>query len=271
MPVEARILLFSAIPQHDESLIGYLLRLTERNHYDNLSWILQLAKISNKHPLSTNCSLDLSRLKLLTGVSIARLEELLYPSVKKRSTLYGYVVFGTPLPYFMIRLRYPKLCPSCLRKSPYARKIWELSAVTACPIHKILLLDECPQCKKRISWNRRSVSKCKCNFDWRDYKPPLIEDSEFAVAKHIYRLCNLSPDEISSIETEPNNPLYQLKLDEFLSSLFFIAGQHDGIVDVNGRHIACTRRNSEIHTLLCTAFSIFIAVFTWMRLNNHNE
>jgi excisionase family DNA binding protein len=250
-------LLRSAIPHTDESFAGYLLRLTERNHYDNLSWILRLINITRNPALAINRSFDLSRLKALTGVSEDKLGGLLYPSVKRGSKLYDYVVFDTPLPPYMIRLRYPKLCPGCLRESPYARKVWEIAALTACPIHKNLLLDECPHCKKRISWSRESVSKCKCSFDWRAYVPPPIGESEVSVATRIFGLCNLSTGENTPTETEPNNPLYRLKLDEFLSALFFIAGQHDGIVDIRGKYIACSRRNSEIHALLCKAYSVF--------------
>lgn len=250
-------LLRSTIPRTDESFVGYLLRLTERNHYDNLSWIFRLINITRNPALAINRSFDLSRLKALTGVSEDKLGGLLYPSVKRGSKLYDYVVFDTPLPSYMIRLRYPKLCPGCLRESPYARKIWEIAALTACPIHKNLLLDECPHCKKRISWSRRSISKCKCSFDWRAYVPPPIGESEVTVATRIFGLCNLSTGENTPTETEPNNPLYRLKLDEFLSALFFIAGQHDGIVDIRGKYIACSRRNSEIHALLCKAYSVF--------------
>jgi hypothetical protein len=38
-------LLVRSAPKPDESLMGYLVRLTEENHYDSPSWILRLANM----------------------------------------------------------------------------------------------------------------------------------------------------------------------------------------------------------------------------------
>jgi TniQ len=260
MPVTDRELLFSAIPYQDESFIGYLLRITERNHYETLSWILQLAGISDyassKLSLSSNGVMDLTPLGKLTGVEQSKLASLLYSPLKKKSQTYGYSVFGTAVPHYMIRLRYPKFCPSCLCESAYIRKIWELAAVTVCPIHRILLIDECPNCKKRITWNREAVCSCRCKFDWRESKPVSINNSDINVTNQIYRLCGFWADTTHTDE-KVNNPLYELKSDEFLSALFFIAGQFDGIIDIKGKRLATSKRNIDIHQLLSRAFSVF--------------
>lgn len=136
-----RELLFSAIPHADESFIGYLLRLTEVNRYETLSWLLHLAQINYvgfKFPLTWNGSLDVSVLKRLTGVDETTLTSLLYVPMRssERQLIADYLVFGNPVPHHMIRLKHPKICPACLRDSNYARIIWELAPVTVCPSHE---------------------------------------------------------------------------------------------------------------------------------------
>ena len=37
-------------------------------------------------------------------------------------------------------------CPVCLAQSPFLRREWRLSFVTACPSHGVELLDACPEC-----------------------------------------------------------------------------------------------------------------------------
>jgi len=158
----------------------------------------------------------------------------------------------------MIRLRYPKICPACLSESAYVRKIWDLAPVTACPIHKCVLLDECPRCMKRISWARHSVSRCRCEYDWREYCSPIVKDaSELEIARRIYQLCRLSVSGTQLSRHVDTCPLNALDLKHFLSALFFVASQYAGLIDTKGKHLAPSMRNAELHVLLRKAWSVF--------------
>jgi hypothetical protein len=158
------------------------------------------------------------------------------------------------------------------------RKIWELIPVTTCPIHKCLLIDECPGCHARLTWNRESISQCRCEFDWRKYRPPLIEENELLATRQIYRLCKLFPSE-NKLNCQINsNPLYQLELRHFLSALLFVASQYGGFIDTKGKFIVSLKQNIEIHTLLCKAFLAFddwpenfFSFLDWRRTQNVNE
>jgi hypothetical protein len=164
---------------------------------------------------------------------------------------------GAQVPQYMVRLRYPKVCPLCLRTKQYARKIWDLSPVTACPIHRCLLLDECPACRKRISWCRRKVSCCRCEFDWREYSSPPVEGLELNVAGRIHLLCKQPIHRTYKECSEIKNPLPKLDLKHFLSAVFFIASQFKGRIDTKGKHLAPSIRNAELHSLLGKAWSVF--------------
>lgn len=263
LPSKNRALLFSVAPRPDESFIGYLLRLTELNRYETLSWILQLAQI--KSYVRSNLSfafdntLQLAPLSQLCGVDTAKLATLLYQSAGRPKRQMGdYHIANSTVPQYMIRLRYPKICPACLNESVYARKIWDLAPVTACPLHKCLLLDQCPGCMKRISWARCSVIKCRCGYDWREFRSSTVKDaSELEVARRLQQLCSLSAP-----GTQPNRnldtyPLDALDLKHFLSALFFVASQYAGLIDTKGKHLAPSMRNAELHVILCKAWSVF--------------
>jgi TniQ len=262
MRTKAERLVCSAEPLTDESMMGYLLRLVERNDYDHLSWLLQMAEIRDY--VHTGCcfifdnSLNLTPLSRITGVEEAKLSALLYhPAGAERRKMGDYLVFGSPVPQYVIRPKSPKICPRCLRESAHARRIWDLIPVTVCPIHKCLLLDECPNCRARLTWIRTSVSHCRCEFDWSKYKPRPVDEPELAIAKQIHRLCKLKFGKNGAVNHwDQSNPLYKLNLRYFFSALFFVASQYGGFNDTKGKFFA-SKRNAEIHKLLCQAFLAF--------------
>jgi hypothetical protein len=262
MITRKRLLVFSTTPHLDESFLGYLLRLTEINHYDALAWILQLG-IIQKNPrqkfalLSIGAPPDLQPLAELTGVDQSSLASLWYQPVDNGGKIPDYAMFGNPVPRYTIRLRQPKICPHCLNESPYIRKIWDLAALTVCPVHKSMLLDECRGCGRRISWSRTAVTVCRCKFDWRKSGGHAVEDSEIEVAQRIYRSSDLMQPNDSDRSSSGTCPLVDLKLNHYLSCLFFITGQFNGVMDTRGKRLATALRNSEIHSLICKANTVF--------------
>lgn len=71
-----------------------------------------------------------------------------------------------------------QFCPLCLRldRVPYYRRSWRVALTTACPIHKTMLHDRCPECHASVAVHRvdmrdrtlgeRALSYChSCGFD----------------------------------------------------------------------------------------------------------
>jgi hypothetical protein len=58
--------------------------------------------------------------------------------------------------------RFTRVCPECIRELGYARAIWDVRLVVACPRHHKLLLDTCPACGKTLTWMRRGLLTCSC-------------------------------------------------------------------------------------------------------------
>jgi len=63
------------------------------------------------------------------------------------------------------RVQSDAVCPACLAESPYLRRHWEHVYVTACPQHRILLVDQCNACGKHLSPERLYIGLCSCGHD----------------------------------------------------------------------------------------------------------
>jgi hypothetical protein len=142
-------LLRTPLPRPDESLMGYILRLAESNHYDSPRWILDLAGLklpSLDEGWRRLChdQIDLARFGQIAGLSKAEIEKLRYGITGASESGWEYSIAGCELPASAIRFSHPKVCPGCLRQSSHCRKLWDLLAITACPDHRVVLLDSRP-------------------------------------------------------------------------------------------------------------------------------
>ncbi len=253
-------LLVRAEPNDDESFGGYIVRLTELNSYDNPLRILKLAGVERKfldggYSVLFKKSFSLSSLSQLTDTPTTKLLPLTHPPLNKRGDSHTTSIFGLPVHKNFIRVRFPKICPQCLKDAPYCRKIWDLTPVTACPVHKLLLMDVCPNCNKRITWNRSLSTFCRCKFNWIEASPMKVEESELALVNRIYQLCSF-PNIKENFSGLNNSPVLSLDLEHLLRAIYFIARQCKSDLHRDGGAFS-TIRNAELHSLLAQSFSVF--------------
>ena len=67
----------------------------------------------------------------------------------------------------MRRSRNDAICPECFKDEVYLRSYWEHVYVTACPTHRIQLIDRCSACGGVLSPNRERIEQCPCGNDMR--------------------------------------------------------------------------------------------------------
>ncbi|WP_338555583.1 TniQ family protein [Paenibacillus sp. KS-LC4] len=175
---------------YDESLRGYMIRLSESNY--NSQETIKLYKATGlygynipKNLMVLDSDTDLSKLAELVGKDLRQLELLTFqphvknvPSVKVETLLYQLDHFGTS----MYR---SQICPACLRDHGYMRKIWDLTVVTTCHIHNCKLHDQCPNCKKNLSPFRKRINLCDCGFDLREL--PIVASTDVQVSNLLHR------------------------------------------------------------------------------------
>lgn len=144
-----------------ESLMGYLLHLTEVNAYPSTSYII--STLNGRWYGSTVGRLDaapLAELARLEPTALARLTML--PDGLPRAFVR---VFGNDLPSYEVSSRTPKVCPQCLKEGSRCEAFWDLTQAVACPRHGVGLISTCPKCTKLLSWSRKKVTECKCGSD----------------------------------------------------------------------------------------------------------
>jgi hypothetical protein len=158
----------------------------------------------------------------IAGLSKDEIEELRYRITGVSESGWEYGVAGCELPASAIRFSHPKVCPDCLRESSHCRKLWDLLAITACPDHRVVLLDRCPSCWRRISWNRKSVGQCRCGCDWREAETVKPKESQLRTAEWLRRAMNSTGPEILSAGEE-RGPIGQLSFGDLCRALLCLA------------------------------------------------
>ncbi len=219
-------LLRTPSPRPDESLMGYILRLAESNHYDSLRWILDLAGL--KLPALDEgwrrlChdQIDFTQFGQITCLSKDEIEKLRYGITGASESGREYGIAGCALPASAIRFSHPKVCPGCLRESNHCRQLWDLLAITACPDHRVVLLDRCPSCRRRVSWNRKSVGRCRCGCDWRETEIAKLEESQLRATEWLRRAMNSTGME--NLSAGEGGPIRQLGFGDLCRALLCLA------------------------------------------------
>ncbi len=266
MKLLTKRLLRTPRPHGDENLKGLILRAAEENGYETCSQLLSLAdvRVDERTGRSIYTEQRLENLSEMLNLDIPALRDLACLTGIKETPPEAYNIFGHIVHKYSVRTMTPKICPACLRESNYIRKIWDLAASTCCPDHKMLLMDKCPKCGKKISWSRCKVSEClHCGQDWRDIASPEVPENETALSKLILEVCGLQKVEVAPIMgiggpfSLKANPLSSVELGKLLSAVYFIGGQQNGVVDATGKQFACKLPHEDLHQVLVKAMPVF--------------
>ena len=135
----------------DESLNGYLLRLAEENFLGSTTALLRPIGIRLKAQYSPR---ELQAIAEYHGLELQQLQRLAsFPTIN------GSLVTGA-----FMRKAAIAVCPECLGQADYIRQAWHHELFTACPTHRVLLMEQCPECDAPAELNRGAVSRCRCGY-----------------------------------------------------------------------------------------------------------
>lgn len=151
---DAGRLLVRLAPGHGESARGYVARLAEQNGYPNGSWMLRWL-VPGRNPRAR-----LDRLAAAADLAVETLLEC--DGIQQVAGGYRLVLNGGVLNRETWRLSSRRYCPHCLAEDGIWRGLWEVSLITACPIHGVELRDACPHCGKPLIWSRDRYLRCRC-------------------------------------------------------------------------------------------------------------
>lgn len=212
----AKTLLRTPAPYPDESLAGYVLRLSESNYYQSPHWIMNLANLKADRTIRLPFkSKKPSQLSQVIGISDIQLRKMAYGAVIDKDTF-----------SYSIHRYAKKICQQCLRETLYCRQIWELPILEVCPFHDCLLLQVCPSCQKQISWSRPGVAKCKCGQDFRNCAVKSAAPYQVNFAVYVHGMKGNTPclNQIREVYGE-DNPVFELDLVQFRQFSWFLCSR----------------------------------------------
>lgn len=214
-------LLYRPKPYRDESLSGYLTRLTEENMYEKVSWIYEKAGLVKKNfTLINSKEHSLDHLSRITDISKKKLWQLTFfnelgDDYESDKSLYNTLSYK-----YGTNSIYSNICPFCLKKNNYVRKIWDLNIYLTCHYHNVILIDKCAKCGSKIPHYRSNVSKCKCGFDFKESVPIKISSNDVELSKLLY-----SKMFDYKIRSNSQDALHLMEIKYLICLIMFISGR----------------------------------------------
>lgn len=151
-------------PKPNESLMGFVLRVSDENGYDTPWHILKLAGFAQNE--MDTAGFPVAKLASVLGCPAEQLECIAYCHGKPRQRFKLLANdLGVDLKNGPLRLRRPGFCPACVQELGYVEAFWDLSAAIACPVHKRMALRCCPSCGQSLRWFRPGLLTCECGHE----------------------------------------------------------------------------------------------------------
>jgi hypothetical protein len=157
------LLVRTPAPKADESLFGYLVRLTEANGYKDYATLLRLAGASTGTINAVTHSLQFEGIAGLVGRAPPELEQIAYRTASPRGPRFK--LLNHDLGRFhhrLLRLSPAAYCPICLKDSGYVSAFWDLQVAVACPRHGCRPVRRCDACHDHLQWRRPALNRCAC-------------------------------------------------------------------------------------------------------------
>lgn len=220
-------LIFRPQPYGDEGLNGYLLRLADGN---------RIAQIKSLWKGGGGVQAGLE--KLLGNPDIVGNTRLFRQSDQKGNRP-------------MWNSSTSRFCPDCLRALNYWKQDWELSLMSACPIHRCLLVEVCSNCQRILNWRRKSLLNCQCGSDLRRMSMEPADDKEIELAQTLSNKLHGQDSQILNLQ-----PL-NLKQIHSLLVTFGVYANPERRIDLRNQSI---NSQSSARSLILSASNV---LFNW--------
>lgn len=170
---EVQPLVITPSPFAGESVLGFILRVSELNGYSSPMKLLHYAGMDDNEARSARPPLD--KLAPIFGKSQ---EELKTAGLDNMSQSRGrhVEVMGHSIPSMFTSCKHASLCLECIKENGFIEGFQEIKYSVACPKHKVRTIRYCPGCQNTLSWHRLGLTKCKCGTDLAQANPESIED-----------------------------------------------------------------------------------------------
>lgn len=211
MTLSAYRLIHRVEPFRHEDVIGFLMRVAERNHAGGPADLLSQITGSPNNSIQTRdlpklahyCRNTIDEVAQLSGVV-----QIMHGNAQAWHVAGEWVTKSS-----FVAVRRAKICPRCLLANTYIRGQWCLTLCTACAEHGVRLVSRCPACQRTLKWNRRRVGYCGCGFNLGNAPVVRCTDSEALMARLIFDRAN---EQVTLLGISSSLPVIQI---EFLARL----------------------------------------------------
>lgn len=216
-------------PHIHESLLGYVLRISEENGYQSPVEIAQLAGMSAQHVKSRN--LPVRKLAPILGLDSQDLDRYSYLSDP-----------ADPASRFKLNLHDlgpraqmhhlgggARICPLCIKEDGYIDAFWDLAISIACPRHSLMALFRCHSCNSQIEWARPGLLFCKCGANYSQAPMQKADTTIVELMQIVY--AKTHDKSILGLKQQSQFPLEEfedIRLGQFLHMLRTFASLSDG-------------------------------------------
>lgn len=148
-------------PKATESLLGYILRLTETNGYSSPWSIYQFAGMTQGEVRTSGMTPE--KLAPVVGEHGPRLKQLSLAHASKGPRWCQ--LLGQELNPTHVDVLRSKVCPQCVKELGIIEAQWHLIYMVACPLHLCEAVSTCWSCGERLTWYRPGLITCHCGAD----------------------------------------------------------------------------------------------------------
>ncbi len=217
-------------PYPTESLLGYVLRVSEGNGYNSPWSVYCLAGMKSNEIRASR--VKLKKLARVTNWPQEKLDAIAYsaPAGQPRWSR----LLGNPVLPQDLNLTLPRFCPQCASEKGFLEAHWDLALMVACPVHQCSLAASCPQCGRHLRWFRRGLLECACGGDLSGCDLSSISEAEAGLLQIIRTKALSCPPPESNPMGLPQDQLTAMSLRSMLLAIRTL-GKHrikaDGLSD----------------------------------------
>jgi TniQ len=220
-------LLFRVDPLPRESPREYLCRVAEAHGY----WgPLALAQIAGLPTSGLERDDSVKQIAHVLRLEPEEWQAMHYRHIGGRNRFDQRSFYGQRISVDDLNYERPRICPRCLKEAPIWWAVWDLGLVTACPIHRCHLVNQCPACKRRLAWQRPSVHKCRCGLDLRALTAEVATPDLVAINAAIYKAAGFPPGEGAELDLVDRGfppEMLRLSLGALLRLVLFVGSIHE--------------------------------------------
>ena len=187
------MLIRTPAPFKTESLMGYVLRVTEANGYQSPWHVLKHAGLSSGE--MKTAGIPANKLAMVLGKEIDSIKHIAYKHISWNGTETYSILdhpLGQKLIYEPLRLQKHSICPECIQNLGYQDAFFDLQLAVACPIHRTNLVSHCHACNTPLTLFRPGLLICKCGASLlnvpRSPVCPLLADLMAVIHGNLHRL-----------------------------------------------------------------------------------